>query len=387
MPPSDVVIIGGGVIGCAIAHYLTALTDAQVTVLEKGAIGGQATNAAAGMLAPLAESDEPSPFLDLGLASLRLFPALAAELRETTGIDIELTYNGLLRVAMHEEEAEQLQANLRWQSAYGLPLRWLDAREVRAVEPLAGPTLCGALYSEGEPHVASLRLARALAESAARRGAQLLEGQQVIGLVTARDRVVAVRTLDGEVPAGQVVLAAGAWSAIVAEWLGAREYVPVFPIRGQILALKALPRTLRHTLYTREGYVVPKGDGSLIVGATEDQAGFDTRVQARGIATLLDVLKVLAPDLREMPFERAWAGLRPCSADKLPILGMLPGWENVVVAAGHYRNGILLSLITGQTIATLLVRGESDPLLQPFWPERFGEDEVADRGDGGDKAP
>jgi glycine oxidase len=375
MLASDVVIIGGGIIGCSIAHYLTALSDARVTILDKGLLGGQATNAAAGMLAPLAETDEPTPFLDLGLASLRLFPALAAELLERTGIDIELTYNGLLRMAASEDEAEQFQETLRWQSSYGLPLRWLDARELHEVEPLAGPLLHGAIYSEGEPHVASSRLARALAESAARRGARLLEGQQVVGLVTARDRVVAVRTLDGEAPAGQVVLAAGAWNAIAAEWLGAREYVPVFPIRGQILALKAFPQVLERTLYAKEGYIVPKRDGSLMVGATEDQAGFDTRVRARGMTKLLNMLDTLAPDLRDLPFDRAWAGLRPCSADRLPILGMLPGWENVAIAAGHYRNGILLSPITGQAIAALLTTGESNSLLQPFWPERFVDDD------------
>jgi glycine oxidase len=166
-----------------------------------------------------------------------------------------------------------------------------------------------------------------------------------------------------------VVIAGGAWTPQIAAWLGAE--VGVEPIRGQILALAPSPMPVRHTIYTRAGYLVPKPDGRLIVGATEDCAGFDARPTAAGIARLLAMAAELAPELAAAPFVCAWAGLRPATPDHLPLLGPLPGWENVTLATGHFRNGVLLAPLTGALIAGWLLDRRVPALMEPFLPARL----------------
>jgi glycine oxidase len=164
------------------------------------------------------------------------------------------------------------------------------------------------------------------------------------------------------------VIAGGAWTPAIAAELGVE--VGVDPIRGQILALTPQPMPFRHTIYGPKGYLVPKPDGRLVVGATEDRAGFDARPTAGGVARLLAMATRLSPPLAGAPFAAAWAGLRPASADRLPLLGPLPGWENVALATGHYRNGVLLAPLTGSLIAEWVLCRRLPPLLAPFLPDR-----------------
>jgi glycine oxidase len=375
---ADVAVVGGGVIGCAVAYYL-ARAGVRVAVLERNHIAAEASSAAAGMLAPLAEGAAPGPFLDLALASLSRFGPLAEELRDATGIDVELLTTGLLRPALDDAEAADYQASLAWQRNLGLPLRWLDAAEVRALEALVTPDVRGAVYSEAEHQVNPPRLTKALARAAAARGAVLHLGAVVRGLLREGDRIVGVRLADGELRAEHVVLAAGAWAAACGEWLGLP--VPVEPVKGQMLAV-APPPGLRgqlcRTLYGRHGYLVPKADGTIYVGATVERAGYDRRVTAAGIGDLLGLLRRLAPPLAEASFVRAWAGLRPGTPDHLPLLGPVPGLRGVSLAAGHYRNGILLAPITGELIAQAVLGQPTTLPLAPFSVERFAA--VAARG-------
>jgi glycine oxidase len=396
----DVAIVGGGVVGCAVAYYL-ARAGARVTVLERDRIAAEASSAAAGMLAPLAEGAAPGPFLDLALASLSRFPSLADELRGATGIDVELLTPGLLRPALDETEAEEYRASLAWQRERGLPVRWLDAAEARAIEPCLTPTMRGAVYSEAEHQVNPPRLTQALARAAAGHGAVFHLGARVRGLLREGDRIVGVRLADGELRADHVVLAAGAWAAACGEWLGVP--VPVAPVKGQMLAILPPPgsgrgegvlpprfrergeapatglppalggggRPLRHTLYARDGYLVPKADGTIYVGATVERAGYDRRVTAAGISHLLGLLGKLAPALADATFVRAWAGLRPGTPDHLPILGPVPGFQGVSLATGHYRNGILLAPITGELIAQAVLGQPTTLPLGPFSLGRF----------------
>jgi glycine oxidase len=404
----DVAIVGGGIVGCAVAYYL-ARAGARVTVLERDRIAAEASSAAAGMLAPLAEGAAPGPFLDLALASLSRFPSLADELRGATGIDVELLTPGLLRPALDETEAEEYRASLAWQRQQGLPVRWLDAAEARAIEPCLTPAVRGAVYSEAEHQVNPPRLTEALARAAAGHGAVLHLGASVRGLLREGDRIVGVRLADGELRADHVVLAAGAWAAACGEWLGVP--VPVEPVKGQMLAILPSPgpggrggnspsvmrgrgeapvtglppelgggggprsggggRPLRHTLYARDGYLVPKADGTIYVGATVERAGYDRRVTAAGISHLLGLLGKLAPALADATFVRAWAGLRPGTPDHLPILGPVPGFKGVSLATGHYRNGILLAPITGELIAQAVLGQPTTLPLGPFSLGRF----------------
>ncbi len=369
MASPDIVVVGGGIIGCSIAWHL-ARAGIRVAVVERGRVGGQASGAAAGMLAPISEADGPGPFLDLGLASLAVFPEVAGQLREETGIDVEYVPSGLLRVALDEAEAVALAARVAWQREAGLSVEWLDGAGARAVEPAVGE-VTAAVYYPQEHHVFSPRLVQAFAMAAARRGVRFLEGVEVTGFVTDGDRVLGVRVAgapDGEtLAAGQVVIAAGAWTGLCAAWLGVA--LPVTPVRGQIIALQQLPPAPGRIVFSDRGYAVAKVDGTVVVGATEDRAGFDSRVTAAGVAYLAALGPRLAPTLEAACFRHAWAGLRPWSADDLPLIGPVPGWRGVAVAAGHYRNGILLSPVTGRLVADALTGAAPWPVA--FAPGRF----------------
>jgi glycine oxidase len=352
---ADVVVIGGGVIGLSVAWYLRH-EGASVIVLERGQVGGQASGAAAGMLAPLAEAKSTGPFVELGLASLQLYPAFVEALRDETGLDPELVGPGMLRIALSETDVE-----------------WLTGPEAHTLEPALTDSVRSAILSSREQHVEPRRLVRALALANGRRGVRIIEGAPVTGFLTDNAHVMGVQTPDNCFSCGHVVVAGGAWTEAIGSWLHAA--LPVFPIRGQILALACLPPPMTHTLYTHEGYLVPKTDGRVVVGATEDRAGFDARPTVRGVAFLLDAAARLMPSLAQAAFDSAWAGLRPASADGLPILGPLPGWENVHVAAGHFRNGILLAPITGEIVAQSVLNRAPHPLLAPFHADRFAPEE------------
>lgn len=345
----DIAVVGGGVIGCAAAFYL-ARAGARVVVLERGALGGQATGAAAGMLAPLAEAHAPGPFLQLALAGLRALRAVADEVSDLSGVGLDLIPSGILRVAATPEEAAELRGRLNWQGGFGLRVEWLDAAALRQADRHLHPDVAGAIWSPDECHLAPARLVQAFARAAQRLGVELREGAPVAGFDTEGARITAVRLAGGErVPCGHVLLAAGAWTGGVASWLGAP--VPVRPIRGQILSLQDPGLGLRRVAFGHTGYVVPKPDGSLVVGATEDEAGFQTHVTTAGLGRLLEMAQTLYPGLGGAPFRHAWAGLRPVSADGLPLIGPLPTWDNVTVASGHFRNGILLCAVTGELLA------------------------------------
>lgn len=365
---SDIVIVGGGVIGLSLARALAA-GGASVTVVERGLVGGQASGAAAGMLAPLAEAHGPGPFVTLGLESLRRWPEFATCLRDETGLDSEPHGPGMLRVAFDQSEADALRSAFDWQSKAGLPVEWLDGDAARALEPSLSPAVVAAVRSPDERHVEPPRLMAALAQASTRRGVQIRQNASVTEFVTTGHRVTGVRTLTETFSCGVVVVAGGAWTGEIGHWLNAS--LPIFPVRGQILALVGLPLPIRHTIYGASGYAVSKADGRIVVGATEDDAGFDTRPTAGGVAHLLETAVRLVPALAAAPFERVWAGLRPACRDSLPILGPLPGWENAHVAAGHGRNGILLAPVTAEIVVHQLLCRAPHPLAEPFGADRF----------------
>jgi glycine oxidase len=365
---ADVVIVGGGVIGCSIAYHL-ASAGASVTLFERNEVAGEASGAAAGMLAPLSESPRPGPFVELCLASLRLFPTLADALREETGIDIEYLPSGILRVALTEDEERELRHRLEWQRSLGLPLEWVDSEALRRLEPRLTPAR-GALYSPQEHQVSAGRLTQALAQAAARRGVVFEQGVAVTGLLTHGRQVTGLRTSSGKVSAGRVVLAAGSWTGAFARRLGVP--LPVRPVRGQMLAYADSAQTLRHIVWGEAAYLVPKANGFLFVGATVEDVGFRSATTVRGQRGLQRGARGLVPSLAHSEIASFWAGLRPGSPDGLPILGPVPGWDGLTVASGHFRNGILLSPITGRLMAQLLTEGRTEVSLAPFSPARFG---------------
>jgi glycine oxidase len=362
------VIAGGGVIGCAIAYALSR-AGAEVILVEQGRIGTGASSAAAGMLAPLAESPNPGPFFRLALQGLQAFDAQARELVDESGVDFELRRDGVLRIAESSEESDQLCAleSLQNQS---VGAKWIDGDEVRRLEPALSQSVIGALFSPNDGHLNPGRLTAALATAAVRHGARIVEGQRVTSFDLERSSILTAHTDTETLAADHFVLAGGAWvSAIGAQ---ARCAIPVAPVRGQMLAVLATPPPLRHVVYSHNGYLVPKPDGSIWVGATEEpDAGFEAGLTVEGLHFLLSAAKRLVPSLEAASYLRSWAGLRPCSPDRLPILGTTPGLSNLHIAAGHFRNGILLSLITGQLMAKLLLTGRQPEEFAAFSPARF----------------
>ena len=362
----DVAIVGGGVIGCSVAYYLSK-EGAKVVVLEKGDIGCEASSAAAGMLTPLAEVEEGGPFQDLAVASLRTFPALAAMLLEETGVDIEYLPSGVLRVAFNEAEEKHLRSIMAEPQL--LKLEWLGPDEIHALEPFVSKGVRGALFSPEEHQVNANRLVQAFAQGAARHGAQIKPGWAVTGFSREDQRPTGLQTSQGNVTARNIVLAAGPWTAGLAGML--RLTLPIYPTRGQIVALPG-KSVLRHIVWGSEGYLVPKANGLIFAGATVERVGFRKNTTVLAQRNLLHMAETLVPRLSAASVVDCWAGLRPGSTDGMPILGSLPGWEGLFVAAGHFRNGILLAPITGQLLTRSILDGHPNETLGPFSADRFG---------------
>ena len=365
---ADVVIAGGGIIGCAIAHYLTR-AGAAVTLIERGEVAGQASGAAAGILVPPAGAALAGPFRDLCRASLGLYPSLIDTLQDKTGIDVQYLASGILLPARTEQKALALRTVAVWQQGLGQNLEWVEGDALRRLEPALSDSVWGAAYSPGEHHVNSGLLTQALAQEAAARGATLRQGTAVAGFPRRGSRVAAVRTSDGDtIAADCVVLAAGPWTRPLARKLGVE--VPTKPMRGQMIAYRY--SGVRHILGGEDGYLVPKAGGFLFAGTTVEDVGFRPWTTHRGLAQVRRMATVMVPGLRSVEIASAWAGLRPGLPDGRPIIGRLPGFENVFVATGHFRNGILLGPITGKLIAQLITEGRTELPLEPFSPSRFG---------------
>jgi glycine oxidase len=375
---SDVVIVGGGVIGCALAYELAG-RGARVTVLERDALGAHASTVAAGMLAPLSESARPGPLFELGMRSLARFGELVTALKSDTGVDIELLPSGTLRVALDEADETELRRAEKWQRSLGMDVEWLDISAAREREPALAPAIRGVLHSPGEQQVNPKRLLVALAQAAARRGARFLEGTPALGLATEYGRVRGVRTTSGTIAGETVVLAAGPWTGQLGAELGVP--LPVTPKRGQLLHLHATPQPLRAMLGAHHRYLVPRADGTIILGATEEEAGYDRRPSAAGIAYLLGILPYLAPIVATAEFRAVEVGLRPWSADGLPLLGRIPSHPGLVVATGHGRNGILLAPITAQLL-TRLILDDRDEIPPSCQASRFAGVEAAPAANG-----
>ncbi len=364
------IIAGAGIIGCAIAYEL-ARRGVSSLVLDSRRVGMAATNAAAGVLAPLAEFQRPNALVRLGLASLRLYPEWVERLREEMpDVDVEFAINGVLRVALDEDEMTELRSGLRYRDELGMEINELDAEMVREVEPRLSPKVAGGLLCPEEGRVSNQMFALAVSRAARQRGARIIENAPVLGFRSADGRLTAVRTPRGEFPCDRLVLAAGPWTRLLARKLGVD--VPTRPMRGQMIALGGMVTPIRSVVWGSRGYLTPRANGLVFAGSTVEDVGFRIRTTTRGLAQVRRAAVELVPQLRYAGDQFTWAGLRPGSPDGLPIIGPLPGWENVTVATGHFRNGILLAPITGQLVAQAIAEGGEGEALVPFSPARFG---------------
>ena len=362
-----VVVVGGGVIGSAIAFYLTD-AGADVVLVERGELAGEASGAAAGLLIPPDRAAAPGPFRDICLASLALYRPAIDRVQRESGVDVQCRAAGILIVAQAESRVALLQAHAEWQTKHGVPTRWIERAELSELEPALSPQVHGAALSENELNVDPAQVTRAFAFSAKAGGTDLRTGTMLTGFLGRGPRVTGISTNLGDITeADCVVLAAGPWTEVLAQRLGAK--VPTPPRRGQMISYRS--DGLRHAIWGEDGYLVPKAGGILYAGATVEDVGFRKRTTPRALASLRRMATALVPGLRRAQVAGEWAGLRPGSPDDLPIIGPLPQKENVYVATGHFRNGILLAPITGKLISQLILEGRTEMPLEPFGPSRF----------------
>ncbi|WP_433238120.1 glycine oxidase ThiO [Actinomadura nitritigenes] len=367
-----IVIIGAGVIGLATA-WRAAQGGAAVTLVDPAPASG-ASSVAAGMLAPVSElSYGEEPLLRLGLASRDRYGAFAAELAEATGLDTGYRDDGTLQVAFDADDLKLLDDLRAFQESLGIPVEALTGRECRRAEPMLAPGVRGGLLAPEDGSVDPRRLAPALLAAGERLGVRLVR-RRAEGLLVERDAAAGVRLDDGaEIRADRVLLAAGPWSGDLAG-LPAGTVPPVRPVKGQVIRLRTpvpfLRRTTRGLVKGSSVYLVPRADGEIVIGATQEELGFDTRVTAGGLWELLRDARELLPGLTELEFAEVTAGLRPGSPDNAPLMGptALPG---LYLGTGHFRNGILLAPVSADALAAMLLDGPVPEVAAPFSPARF----------------
>jgi glycine oxidase len=368
----DVVIVGGGVIGLSVAYAL-ARAGVASAVLDRQRLGAEASWAGAGLIPPAGEARPGSvpPIAAFRSWSAALFAEWSEALREETGIDNGYRRCGGVDVAASDEEARVLTASAgRWRSE-GIACEQLAPADRARVEPALGPGLHLVYFLPDRAQVRNPRHLRALAAAAEQRGVQLLPWQEVDGLEARGERVIAVRTAAGSIACGWVVMAAGAWSGRLLEAAGVRAPTP--PVKGQIVLLRHDRPLLRRIVEQGKNYLVPRDDGRILVGATEEDAGFDVRPTEGSFRSLLGMAVRLCPVLAEARVEATWAGLRPGSFDGKPYLGPAPGFRNLILATGHKRAGLQLSPATGELVADLILGRPSRIDPAAFRPDREPE--------------
>jgi glycine oxidase len=345
---SDVAIVGAGLIGLAIAREL-ALRGATVRVYDRGQPGGAASWAGAGMLAPHTEAIEDAAMRALCAQSLAAYPAFSDAVAAESGVDPHLRLNGIVSGAYDEASEVRLGERAAAFRAGGIDHQLLDRPAALSLEPALGKRVRSALLVRGEGTVDNRRLGRALTAAAKGLGVIIVSDARDVAIECDERRVLGVRSHRGFAAASWVVNAAGAWAAQIAG-VPAGAVAPVTPIKGQMLALAAPRGFLKRPLWVPGAYLVPRDDGRLLIGATVENVGFDVRVTAEGVRRLLDAALEAAPALRDFAVTETWAGLRPGTPDGRPLIGPT-SIDGLLLATGHYRNGILLAPVTAQLIA------------------------------------
>jgi len=360
----NIVIVGGGVIGMSIARALALRGVRDIVVVERNNLGLEASFAAGGMLAPQAEADSRDNFFDLLCASRDLYPNFASDLKDETGIDIELDTTGTLYLAFTEHDQREIDERFEWQTSAGLQVEKLTATEARMLEPCVAPNVSGALRFGSDIQVENRKLVSALANSLAQLEVRIVCGVNVESIQQAQHWVTGVHTSAGYISCSTIVVAAGAWTSFVAS-------LKVDPVRGQMICLTATPQLTRHVIYSPRGYLIPRQDGRLLAGSTSERAGFVKEVTAGGITTILRNALEISPAVGNLALADSWSGLRPRASDGLPVLGPCGEIDGLIFATGHYRNGILLAPITGELIAQAIEENAAPTALAPFSPNRF----------------
>ncbi len=367
---SDVVVIGGGIIGLAVAYYL-GREKVRVTLVERSAVGREASWAAAGYLSFQSSSNTPGPRLELSRTSCRMYHGWLAELAELTPADTGFLRCGLLELCLDDTETREAKGRAAWQQAAGYAVEWLDVAAVHERYPYLAPDLPvqGGLLFPEVTQVRPPRLLKALTEATLRLGVQIREYSPVSAITRSGDRVTGVALADGEHLAAPIVVnAAGSWASQLAPEMAV---MPVKPIKGTIVLLEVPAPPTREILASSRGSIYTRADNHLLLGATLEDAGYDKRVRLEAVHTLVRQAMALMPRLKDASLVTAWTGLRPFSHDNLPYLGPVPSLHGAYAATGHYRSGILLAPITGLLLKEMILQQPPTLPLEPYQVTRL----------------
>ncbi|MGI8670481.1 MAG: glycine oxidase ThiO [Aridibacter sp.] len=370
---SRILIIGGGVIGLSIAReFHKKGFFERITILEKGSIGQEASNAAAGMLAPQAETDRADLFFNFCNESSKLYPNLSEELLDETGIDIEFDQSGTLYITFNEKDVEEIRKRYEWEKKAGLEVEHLSARETHKLEPFVSPDSLESLFFPNDWQVENRKLLKALRKYAELNNIEIIEQTEVTNLITENGKIKGVETSKHQKYfADTVILATGAWTSLIKHGESVLQIPKVKPIRGQMLSFQTAKRLFTRVIYSPRGYIVPRKFGRILAGATVEDVGFENKNTESGIEFVRRNAIEISPSLANLPLDDKWSGLRPFAADGLPILGEIPDVENLFVATAHYRNGILLAPLTAKVLAEKIADGKDSEFLNEFGAKRF----------------
>ncbi len=370
---SDIVIIGGGVIGLAIARALALRGAGDICLMERSELGIESSHAAAGMLAPQVEANSNDEFFRLACLSRDMYVDFAAALQQETDINIELDTTGTIYLAISQSDLAECNRRYEWQTSASLSVEKLTSTEVRELEQQVNPAVRGGLLFPNDVQVENRRLVSALASSTKRLGVSILTHTRCEEIQTRNNRIVGVKTSNALVASHTVVVAAGWWSGSIPITGTERHGIApnMEPVRGQMICLEAKPQLSRHVIYSPRGYIVPRHDGRLLAGSTSEPATFIKQTTAGGIAAILHNAREISPHIDSLPIVDMWAGLRPKSPDGLPVLGPCGEIDGLHFATGHYRNGILLAPVTGELIAKAIMEPETARDFAPFSPDRL----------------
>ncbi|MDQ0720152.1 glycine oxidase [Paenibacillus sp. W4I10] len=365
----DICVIGGGVIGLSIAIH-AAQKGAKVVIVEKGKLGQEASGGRAGLLTTVSEgSSEEHPYSMLSREALQYLLHWIPELHSKTQISSGLVQQDLMRLSINQEETVILQETFQIQSAANSKTTILSAEKAREIEPLLSSHIQMAVHSPGEYHLDPVQFSHALAKMARTLGVAIKEQTEAVQLIQQNQRLYGILTNHGDqIRAKTTVLAAGAWSGLLARW--AKLKLPVYPLKGQIMVLKQGDVDLNVMINTSKGYILSKPNGTIVLGATNEREKFNKAITPKGLEQLLPLFDYV-PELKQCEIQELWAGLRPATSDGQPIIGVVPGWEGFYLATGHTRHGVLLSGLTGQLVAQELENNKTPHLLKAFCFERF----------------
>lgn len=366
---SEVLVVGGGVIGLSIARELHKSGIEEITLIEKGVCGEESSWAAGGMLGPQAEADEGGVFFDICSFSRDLYPQLAADLLVETGIDIELDRSGTLYLAFDDEDVRILQKRYEWQRAAGMEVERLTADETRRAEPFVSPDVREALLFPNDWQVENRRLLAALKRYSELNGIEVIENTHIDRLLTEGHRVIGAECGEKRFTAAQTILATGSWTSLIK--LGVAEMpVRVEPVRGQIVTFQTAKRLFQRVIYSPRGYIVPRADGRVLAGSTSERVGFNKDITGSAAAMLREMSSEIAPSTAGLPTVDQWSGLRPFARDGMPVIGRIDAIDGAFIATAHYRNGVLLAPWTAKFVAEMLLDNRSIN-VHAFSPNRF----------------